>query len=126
MIFAANSALGEAHNVLAYFVVISTGLAASWALLAHWLKKLRHKFLWWFTTFAYVTVAVEVILGSIQQVSEDIDLDGFHAFYGFLAFITAALIYSYRNQLANKKFLLFGLGGLFLMGLAIRAMTVGV
>jgi hypothetical protein len=36
-----------------------------------------------------------------------------------------AIIYSYRHQLAQYLYLLYGLGGLFVMGLAIRAMFIG-
>jgi hypothetical protein len=46
-------------------------------------------------------------------------------FYGFVAIIVVGLIYSYRHQMSQKKYLLYGLGGLFLMGLGIRAMLVG-
>jgi hypothetical protein len=46
-------------------------------------------------------------------------------FYGFVAILTVGIIYSYRAQLARHRYLLYGLGGLFLMGLGIRAMIVG-
>ena len=46
-------------------------------------------------------------------------------FYGFVAIIAVAIIYSYRAQMAKHLYLLYGLGGLFLMGLGIRAMLVG-
>jgi hypothetical protein len=36
-----------------------------------------------------------------------------------------AIIYSYRHQLEKYRYLLYGGGGLFLMGLGIRAMLVG-
>ena len=49
----------------------------------------------------------------------------FHAFYGFVAIIAIAIIYSYRAQLKSRVYLLYGFGGLFLMGLSIRAMLVG-
>ena len=49
----------------------------------------------------------------------------FHAFYGFVAIIAVAIIHSYRPQLKGKTYLLYGGGGLFLMGLGIRAMLVG-
>ena len=35
------------------------------------------------------------------------------------------IIYSYRPQLRHVKYLLYGLGSLFLMGMALRAMQVG-
>jgi hypothetical protein len=49
----------------------------------------------------------------------------FHMFYGFVAIIAVAIIYSYRAQMRHRLYLLYGLGGLFLMGLGIRAMLVG-
>ena len=38
-----------------------------------------------------------------------------------MALISVALIYSYRSQVKDFQYLLVGLGGLFLMGLALRA-----
>ena len=43
----------------------------------------------------------------------------FHAFYGFVALATIGIVYSYRHQLREHLYLLYGLGGLFLMGLAL-------
>ena len=45
----------------------------------------------------------------------------FHMFYGFVAFIAVGILYSYRQQLRGKVYLLYGFGGLFVMGLGIRA-----
>ena len=45
----------------------------------------------------------------------------FHMFYGFLIFITIGLLYQYRRQMKGRQELLYGLGGLFIMGLGIRA-----
>ena len=49
----------------------------------------------------------------------------FHMFYGFVAIIAVGIIYSYRAQLRHRIYLLYGLGGLFVMGLGIRALLVG-
>ena len=49
----------------------------------------------------------------------------FHMFYGFVAIIAVAIIYSYRQQMQQWLYLLYGFGSLFIMGLAIRAMLVG-
>jgi hypothetical protein len=46
-------------------------------------------------------------------------------FYGFVAIIVVGLVYSYRQQMEPYRYLLYGFGGLFLMGLGIRAMLVG-
>jgi hypothetical protein len=47
-------------------------------------------------------------------------------FYGFVAIITVAILYSYRNSLRAWQYLLYGGGSLFLMGLGIRAVLVGM
>jgi hypothetical protein len=46
-------------------------------------------------------------------------------FYGFVAIIAVGIIYSYRQQMRHRLYLLYGLGGLFIMGLGIRAVLVG-
>ena len=56
---------------------------------------------------------------------EKLEVPAFHAFYGFVAIMAVAIIYSYRLQLKSRVYLLYGFGGLFLMGLGIRAMLVG-
>ncbi len=71
-----------------------------------------------------VAIFVQVALGVAMVAGEKIDPPEFHMFYGFVALIAVGLIYSYRASLADKRYLLYGLGGLFLMGLAIRAMLV--
>jgi hypothetical protein len=86
---------------------------------------LRTRALWWFTILAEVAIFVQVALGVALVSREKIDPPEFHMFYGFVAIIAVGIIYSYRQQLEAWRYLLYGLGGLFLMGLAIRAMLVG-
>ena len=66
-----------------------------------------------------------MILGVAMVNAEGRVFPQFHAFYGFVAIIAVAILYSYRAQLRHKLYLLYGFGGLFLMGLGIRAMLVG-
>lgn len=115
----------DAHVVVAWVVVISNALAGLWALGAHWLPALRHKALWWFTAAAQLTIAVQVVLGVVLVNTQDREAPQFHMFYGFVALASVGIIYSYRQQLAAHRYLLYGLGGLFLMGLAVRAMFIG-
>jgi hypothetical protein len=117
--------LHDAHVVLAWVVVVGNALAGLWALGAHWLPELRHKALWWFTLAAELTIVAQVILGVLLVTSEDREAPQFHMFYGFVALASVGIIYSYRQQLAAHRYLLYGFGGLFLMGLAIRAMVIG-
>jgi hypothetical protein len=117
--------LRDAHVVGAWVVVVANAVAGSWALGAHRWPTLRHRSLWWFTALAEIAIAVEVVLGVILVASEDREAPQFHMFYGFVALASVGIIYSYRQQLAGRRYLLYGLGGLFLMGLGIRAMVVG-
>jgi hypothetical protein len=45
----------------------------------------------------------------------------FHLFYGFIALASVGIIYPYRQQVEEWQHLLYGFGGLFLMGLGLRA-----
>ena len=115
----------DLHAGWAWFVVIGNGLAGLWALAAHWWDPLRTRALWWFTLFVELAIFVQVALGVGLVAGEGIEAPQFHMFYGFVAIITVGIIYSYRSQLARHRYLLYGFGGLFLMGLGIRAILVG-
>ena len=112
------------HEGWAWVVIIGNGLAGVWALAAHRLQSLRTRALWWFIGLAQVTVFVQVILGALLVGKHKVPLPEFHAFYGFVAIIAIAIIYSYRFQMKHRLYLLYGFGSLFVMGLAIRAMLV--
>lgn len=113
----------ELHRQWAWFVVVSNGLAGAWALAAHRYPVVRRRALWWFVGVAQVAVFVQVGLG-VALVNRGRSIQKLHAFYGFLAIISVAIIYSYRAQLKGKTYLLYGGGSLFVMGLAIRAMLL--
>ena len=71
-----------------------------------------------------MVVAIQVVLGVAVQRADDIEAPGMHVFYGFVALISVGLIYSYRQQMKGRQYLLYGLGCLFIMGLGIRAMVL--
>ena len=69
---------------------------------------------------------VQVGLGVGMVAGQKLEAPQFHMFYGFVAIIAVGIIYSYRNQIARQYLsLLYGGGGLFIMGLGIRALLVG-
>ena len=68
---------------------------------------------------------VQVVLGVAALQGRDTAPYKFHMFYGFIAAFTVAIVYSYRAQLKAHQYLLYGFGGLFLMGLGLRALQVG-
>ena len=116
----------DLHIGWAWVVIIGNGLAGAWSLAAWKLEGLRTRALWWFTVIAEATVFVQVLLGVQLVAGEKLEAPQFHMFYGFVAIIAIGIIYSYRNQIArNYLYLLYGGGGLFLMGLGIRALLVG-
>ena len=117
--------LNNLHTNWAWVVIIANGLAGIWALTAHKLVALRTRALWWYTGIAEATMFVQVILGVIMVNRDKAVFPAFHAFYGFVGIIAIAIIYSYRAQLKGRVYLLYGFGGLFIMGLGIRAMLVG-
>ena len=95
-----------------------------WALAAHRWTSLRSRALWWFVIATEVAIFVQVALGVYLVSGEKIEAPQFHMFYGFVAIIAVGILYSYRNDrfVRGKVYLLYGFGGLFLMGLGIRAM----
>jgi len=117
--------LVDLHKSWAWVVIFGNALAGIWALGAHKLPQLRSRALWWFTAAVQAAIFVQVAMGVALVNHNKLEFPQFHAFYGFVAIIVVAIIYSYRAQLKKKVYLLYGFGGLFLMGLSIRAMLVG-
>lgn len=107
-------------------VVITHAVVGSWALAANYVPRLRHRALWAATVAAEVLVFVQIVLGVVvmQQLPPDAEVADLHMFYGFLCIISIAILVSYRRQLEAHRHLLYGLGGLWIMGLAIRAMLL--
>ena len=74
--------------------------------------------------FVELAVFVQVALGVGMVSGQKLKAPQFHLFYGFVAIIAVGILYSYRQQMRHRLYLLYGLGGLFVMGLGIRAVLV--
>ncbi len=122
MILAA--AARDAHAAVAWVVVIANGAAGLWALGAHAVATLRRRALWWFTVVAQLVIFVQAGLGVWLQSSEDLEPPDFHLLYGFTMLIAVAILYSYQVQMPEHRYLLYAGGGLFLMGMGVRAMII--
>jgi hypothetical protein len=116
--------LRDIHADFAWVVVATNAAVGLWALVAHWQEWCRTRWLWTATVVAELTIVVQVCLGVALVAAQDIEVAQFHAFYGFVALATVGIIYSYRQQVHQHLYLLYGLGGLFLMGLALRAIVI--
>jgi len=116
--------LRQVHADFAWVVVATNALVGLWALAAHAQERWRSPLLWRATLVAELTIFVEVSLGVALVALQDYEVAQFHAFYGFVAIIAVGIVFSYRQQLVAHLHLLYGLGGLFLMGLALRAISI--
>ena len=118
--------LAAAHTTLAWVVLIGNGTAATWALAAHRLKQLRGRALWWFVALVQVLLVTEVALGVGLQATQGRAVSGIHTFYGFITLAAVGILFSYRGHLSRtRRHLLYGWGGLFIVGLIIRTMIIG-
>ncbi len=115
--------MARLHDILAWVAVIANGLTGAWVLAANWVEGVRSRAMWIAVHIAHAVVAIQVTLGALLVAGSDVDVDQTHMFYGFLTLLAVGLIIGYR-QLAQYRYLLYGLGGLFIMGLGIRAMTI--
>ncbi|MEL6982131.1 MAG: hypothetical protein AAFO29_06880, partial [Actinomycetota bacterium] len=111
--------LRDLHVLLGWILVISNGLVGAWALAAHWLPVLRHRALWLATGVAQVLILGQVGLGVLNMQGTELEMNGEHLFYGFVSAFTVGIIYSYRQQIEQWRYLLYGFGGLFLMGMGL-------
>ena len=118
------SALSDVHSAWAWVVVTSNALAGLWAIGANWAPGLRTRALWWLVAAAELAVFVQVGLGAGLVAGEDAEAPELHMFYGFVAAMAVAILYSYRGQMQHRLHLLYGVGSLFVTGLAVRAMVL--
>jgi predicted transporter len=116
--------LRDLHADFSWVVVGTNAVVGGWALGAHWFEPLRSRLLWPATIVAELTIVLQVVLGVALVALDDYEVAQFHAFYGFIALATIGIVYSYRHQLREHLYVLYGLGGLFLMGLSLRAISI--
>jgi hypothetical protein len=116
--------LYEFHRQLAWFLVLSNAAVGVWALAAHVVPALRVRPLWWAVTVAQLSAFVIAVVGVLILDRYDLELDQFHALYGFSCIVAVGILYSYRGSpfVKDKVYLLYSL---FIMGLGIRAMYIG-
>jgi hypothetical protein len=107
--------------VVGFVAVVANGIAGIVCLIAWRVQRWRGRWVWILTIGAEVLFMVDVVVGTILFAAYDIDVPRIHMFYGFLVFLTVGLAFQYRDAMRGRTELLYGLVGLFLMGLGIRA-----
>ena len=115
--------LRRIHGDWGYVAIVLNGVSGLLALAAYRWKRLRGKPVWVGVIVAETALMAQVVMGTILMSTKKYKtLPALHMFYGFVAFITVGLLYSYKYvwKAKNKLEFAYGLGGLFLMGVGIR------
>jgi hypothetical protein len=106
-------------------VAVVANAAAGVAGLAAWRRsELRGRWPWVVTALAEGAILLQVTTGAVLESSERFEVDRFHMFYGFVAFVTVGIALASRDQMQGRREMFYGLVGLFLMGVALRAVQV--
>ena len=113
--------LFDIHRVWGYSAIVANFLAGAYTLGAWRWKSWRTRWLWWPTIVAEAMMMIQVFLGVLLVSVQHYEPPRFHMFYGFVAFITVGLAYQYRSSMRGRLEMFYGLVGLFLMGVGIRA-----
>lgn len=107
--------------MLGFVAVVLNGIAGVVALVAWRIQRWRGRWLWILTIVAESLFMLDVVAGTVLVAAYKFKPAGIHMFYGFLVFLTVGLAFQYRDVMRGRTELLYGLVGLFLMGLGIRA-----
>ncbi|MFM8304324.1 MAG: hypothetical protein ACKOA9_08515 [Actinomycetota bacterium] len=113
--------LVRVHEVWAYVAIVANALAGVVLLVCWRVERWRGRWMWVPTIAAEAAMMLQVLIGVVLVSSDDYVVPRFHMFYGFVAFLTVGIAYSYRQQMRGRRELFYGLVGLFIMGLGIRA-----
>ncbi|HEY1739392.1 MAG TPA: hypothetical protein VGI86_11810 [Acidimicrobiia bacterium] len=110
------------HGDWGYIAIVVNALSGLYALAAWKWPRFRGRPVWIGVIFAELALMLQVITGAVLVSSKDYKAPGLHYFYGYVAFISVGLLYSYRYvwRAKGRMELAYGLGGLFLMGVGIR------
>lgn len=120
----------DVHRAWGYSAIVANFLAGVYTLCAWKWPRLRNRWLWWPTIIAEAMMLIQVFLGVWLLSAQHFKPapPRIHMFYGYVSFITIGLLYSYKYvwRARNQMELAYGLGGLFIMGLGIRAVLIVV
>ena len=114
--------MADAHRFTGWVLIATNAASGAWCLAAFRWPRLRHVAMWVLVIVAQALIFVQATLGAVLSRQHDRQLDDMHALYGFSAIVAVMIMYGYRTSpfLRDKQLVLYGLGGLFVMGLGLR------
>lgn len=115
--------LRSLHDWLGWTIVAASAAVGAWALAANWAVWLRRRALWWSVGVAQLLLFAQAIVG--VALLNDVGGEGprLHMFYGFLTIVAVAVLYGYRSTVGGRRWMLYGLGSLFIAGLSLQAIA---
>jgi hypothetical protein len=120
--------LHEVHRLVGWTMIGANAIVGVWLTAAQYAPALRRRVMWVAVIAAQLLVGAQAIVGAILATRPGVPLDDMHALYGFSAVIAVGILYSYRTSpfIRDKQYLLYGIGSLFVMGLGLRNLVLGV
>ncbi len=91
-------ALYDFHRDLAWFLVLSNAAVGIYSIAAHLWPVLRVRPFWWAVVVAQLSTFAIAIVGVLMLDRYGLELDQFHALYGFSCIVAVGILYSYRGQ----------------------------
>jgi hypothetical protein len=114
------------HVIAAWVLIGTNAVAGLWALGAQRFEGLRVRALWALVVVSHVSTFASAGTGVVLMNRDQRPLEQFHALYGFSTIVAVAILYSYRRSdfVADRQYLLYGFGCLFIMGLGLRNLAL--
>ncbi len=116
--------LDGVFRIVTIVAAVANGLAGVWGLLAHRDERWRRSAFWPATYLCQAVLAAQVVLGAVIVRDLSADERGLEPFYLFGSLAAIGILHAYRAQIEEWRFLLYGFGGLFLMGMSLRALAL--
>jgi hypothetical protein len=120
---ATTSAVGDVHRSFGWYAVWLMGGVGLWGLVLAIRKRDPGRSFWALFGLAVVGILTQVGMGTWALSVDGVDPGNQHVFYGVVIVFTLSFAYIYRAQLAKRPALSYAILALFLMGLAIRAIS---
>jgi len=114
------------NSIHSYSGILSAwicGLSGLLFLIMHFKAKYRNELVCFYMIGVSVVSLLTNALIVAYLYSLNQDLGSFHLFYVAVVLFTLTFLYIYKDQMRENYFLYWGLALLYLMGLAVRAIT---